>query len=68
MAKNILDSDASENEADDVELNVGSEFKVNEEFAKRFTHNKKREELARCKHFPARGGPSEPLLISYSGG
>lgn len=49
QSKNLLDdSDSSEDES------VGgapleSGFKINEEYAKRFEHNKKREELHRCK-------------------
>ncbi|KAJ9658979.1 Kinetochore protein Spc24 [Neophaeococcomyces mojaviensis] len=50
MAKELLSdssSESSDNEAGGAEL--AAEFKVNQEFAKRFEHNKKREELLRCK-------------------
>jgi protein KRI1 len=49
MAKTLLDSDASDNEGSNTSIDVESDFKVNEDFAKRFTHNKKREELRRCE-------------------
>ena len=46
--KNLLvDSDSSEDESDGG-APVENGFKVNEEFAKRFEYNKKREELSRC--------------------
>lgn len=51
MAKLLLDSDASESEDGGALLAEGSDFRVNEDFARRFTHNKKREELIRRKKF-----------------
>ena len=48
MAK-LLDFDGSESEDGGVQLAGGPDFKVNQDFAKRFTFNKKREELHRCK-------------------
>lgn len=42
-------SDGAEDAASGVSLNGEStEFKVNEEYAKRFEHNKKREEFQKC--------------------
>ena len=46
MAK-LLDSDESESEDGGVQIARSPVFAVNEDFAKRFTHNKKREELRR---------------------
>lgn len=48
MAKELLSSDESDKEAGGVQLEGGMDFKVNEDFARKFTHNKKREELRRC--------------------
>ena len=48
MAK-LLDFDGSESEDGGVQLAGGPDFKVNEDFAKRFTFNKRREELHRCE-------------------
>ena len=46
---NLLDDSSSEDESSGG-ANIGeSEFKINEEFASRFEHNKKREELHRCQ-------------------
>lgn len=45
MAKAFLDSDDSSEEEGGVALADGQDFKINEEFANKFTHNKKREEL-----------------------
>lgn len=50
MDKTFLDSDVSESEDGGVDILSGAEFKVNEDFARKYTHNKKREELRRCKH------------------
>ena len=47
MGKNLLDSDGSESEEGGVSLANGPAFNVNEDFARKFTHNKKREELRR---------------------
>ena len=51
---NLLDqSDSSASEADftgDTNLS-GQAFKINEEYARRFEHNKKREELHKCRFF-----------------
>jgi len=46
MAK-LLEFDGSESEDGGVQLAGGPDFKVNEDFAKRFTFSKKREELHR---------------------
>jgi hypothetical protein len=46
-AKPALLNDSSEDESDGGGAELG--FKVNEEYAKRFEHNKKRAELHRCK-------------------
>ena len=48
----LIDSDsdnASEDESDGGAPLEEQGFKINEEYAKRFEHNKKREELHRCK-------------------
>jgi len=46
----LMDDSESEDESDGgVEL--AQDFKVNEDYAKRFEHNKKREELQRCKSY-----------------
>lgn len=43
MARKILDDSSSDSSSEsDVE---GAEFKINEDFAKKFEYNKKREEL-----------------------
>lgn len=47
--------DDSDSESDDGAAIGSSSFKVNEEYARRFEHNKKREETQRCMfqfHFP----------------
>lgn len=51
--KALLD-DGSDESGDEggVNLAEGQEFKINEEYARRFEHNKKREELQRCAHSP----------------
>jgi protein KRI1 len=48
---NLLDSDSeSENGGSDGGAPLESQdFKINEEYARRFEHNKKREELQRCR-------------------
>jgi protein KRI1 len=48
MAK-LLDSDESESEDGGAQIARNPTFTVNEDFARRFTHNKKREELHRCE-------------------
>jgi protein KRI1 len=50
MAKDLLDSDGSESDHGGVQISNGTDFKVNEDFARKFTHNKKREELRRCMY------------------
>ncbi len=49
---NLLDDSDSVNSSDDDSVGGAkleeSEFKINEEYAKRFEHNKKREELHKC--------------------
>lgn len=51
--KALLD-DSSDESGDEggVTLAEGQEFKINEEYARRFEYNKKREELQRCAHSP----------------
>jgi hypothetical protein len=52
MAMDILSSsDTSDGEDGAVRLQNGDNFIVNEEYARRFEHNKKREELRRCMPF-----------------
>lgn len=46
--RNLLDD--SDSESDDGGAPVKETFKVNEEFARRFEHNKKREDKHRCKY------------------
>lgn len=50
--KKVLWDDDSSDEDGGVSLNVDKdgEFKINEDYAKRFEYNKKREELARCMY------------------
>ena len=48
MVKDLLSSGESDHEGGGVQLRNGADFKVNEDFARKFTHNKKREELRRC--------------------
>ena len=45
MAKRLLESDDSENEIGGVSVNAAHDLQVNDAYAKRFVHNKKREEL-----------------------
>ena len=49
MAKAFLDSDDSSEEEGGVSLASGKDFKINEDFAKKFTYNKKQEELRRLE-------------------
>ncbi|ERF73959.1 hypothetical protein EPUS_05382 [Endocarpon pusillum Z07020] len=49
MVKDFLNSDGSDSEDGGVQLQNSTEFKVNEEYARKFTHNKKREELRRLE-------------------
>lgn len=53
MSANLLDSDQDsdlENESEDGGVALeGADFQINAEFARRFEHNKKREELQRCQ-------------------
>lgn len=46
--RNLLDDSDSDSDDGGVQLDKGG-FKVNEEYARRFEHNKKREEQHRCK-------------------
>jgi len=52
---NLLDDSDSASSSDDDSVGGAKleepEFKVNEEYAKRFEHNKKREELHKCWYF-----------------
>ena len=46
----LLESDSEDGEGSDTRaVSAGQNFNINEEYAKRFEHNKKREELQRCK-------------------
>ena len=45
MPKELLESDASEDENDGVLIQPAQDLRINENYAKRFVHNKKREEL-----------------------
>ena len=56
------DSSSSEDESGGGALLEESGFKINEEFAKRFEYNKKREELQRCK-FDPQGSRSVMLIL-----
>lgn len=47
--QNLMDSDSSGDESDSGGVPLEAEFKVNEEYARRFEYNKKREELQRRK-------------------
>jgi protein KRI1 len=54
--RTLMDDDSSDSGDDAGGVPIGksseSSFKINEDFAKRFEYNKKREEVARCKcHF-----------------
>lgn len=47
---NLLDDSGSDSDSDDGGAQLdNSDFKVNEEYARRFEHNKKREERQKCK-------------------
>lgn len=46
--KMSLDDSDSESDSETGGAKLANGFKVNEEYAKRFEHNKKREELSRC--------------------
>ena len=52
---NLLDDSDSDSSSEDGSVGGAkledAEFKVNEEYAKRFEHNKRREELQRCRSF-----------------
>jgi len=50
MAKALLESDGSDSENGGVQLEDSTDFKVNEAFARKFTHNKKREEMRQCMY------------------
>ena len=50
MAKDLLSSDGSDNEDGGAQLRYDTDLKVNEHFARKFTHNKIREELRRCMY------------------
>ena len=52
-AKNLLEDSDSEDDFKSAVGTPGGEFKVNESYARRFEHNKKREELHRCPYPPA---------------
>ena len=47
--KALLDEESSEEEIGGVPLPDRYSLNINEDFAKRFEHNKKREELQKCK-------------------
>lgn len=71
-AQLILDSDSdSESDSNNYEFHSAAEaeaqgkgFKINAEYAKRFEHNKKREELQKCTlpHYPPRKVPQASLI------
>ncbi len=48
MAKDLLSSPESGSEDGGTQLHIGADFSVNEDFARKFTYNKKREELRHC--------------------
>ncbi len=48
MVHDFLDSDGSDSAGGGVQLQNNTDFKINDEYARKFTHNKKREELRRC--------------------
>jgi protein KRI1 len=45
----LVDSDSGSDEEEAGGAPLENGFKINEEYAKRFEHNKKREELQRCR-------------------
>lgn len=47
--RKLLDDSDSDSDDGGAPVEAEAGFKVNEEFARRFEHNKKREELHRCK-------------------
>ncbi|KAM7191418.1 KRI1-like family C-terminal domain containing protein [Rhypophila sp. PSN 637] len=61
VAKNLFDDSSSEDDQEDggatINGNEGPELKINEEYARRFEHNKKREELHRLEEkYKSKGG------------
>lgn len=49
--RKLLDDDSSDSGDEDGGVSIGNHdagFKINEEYARRFEHNKKREELQQC--------------------
>lgn len=51
-SRKLLDDDSSSDSGDEsggVSINGPGNFKINEEYARRFEHNKKREEMQQCK-------------------
>ena len=50
MAKDLLGRDESDSENGGVQLQDGTDFKINKDFARKFIHNKKREELRQCMY------------------
>jgi hypothetical protein len=50
MAKSLINSDSSDSDEGGADLN-NADFKVNQEFARKFECNKKREEKLRCSSF-----------------
>lgn len=51
--KVLLDGSSDEDSGDEsggMALGDGQDFKINKDFARRFEHNKKREELQKCAH------------------
>lgn len=53
MAKKDMFDDVDSGGEEQVQTRQGEELKINEEFAKRFEYNKKREEKARRELHPA---------------
>ena len=50
MPKELLSSDSSDSDEGGAQLET-KDFKVNEDFARRFEHNKKREEKQKCMSY-----------------
>jgi hypothetical protein len=62
--QNLLDSESSgDDESDSGGVPLDAEFKVNEEYVRRFEYNKKREELARRESTPT-SSFARPLNIN----
>lgn len=62
---NLLDSDSGSDDEAGGALVDGGDFKINEDYAKRFEYNKKREERSRCMSLLC---AHEIILMMFSGG